>query len=174
MISFCSFFVLLLLLFFFFFFFFFNDTATTEIYTLSLHDALPISAAGCRLPVQTARLRRAPCGRRASAAGNGTQCRDANPAPPTRCCRPTSCWAAGSCSMVWSRVQVRVATQCMVILPNEVCREIRPDLARARSGGQRNDHRGNARPGDETTSRPPRHRRRGLLRIQPRGRSLPG
>src|SRR5256885_15927266 len=31
--------------FFFFFFFFFNDTATTEIYTLSLHDALPISLA---------------------------------------------------------------------------------------------------------------------------------
>src|SRR3990170_2009900 len=28
-----------------FFFFFFNDTATTEIYTLSLHDALPISPA---------------------------------------------------------------------------------------------------------------------------------
>src|SRR5258705_9826739 len=28
-----------------FFFFFFNDTATTEIYTLSLHDALPISGA---------------------------------------------------------------------------------------------------------------------------------
>src|SRR5882724_5501524 len=27
------------------FFFFFNDTATTEIYTLSLHDALPICAA---------------------------------------------------------------------------------------------------------------------------------
>src|SRR5438067_12756838 len=26
----------------YFFFFFFNDTATTEIYTLSLHDALPI------------------------------------------------------------------------------------------------------------------------------------
>src|SRR5437764_4485217 len=29
----------------FFFFFFFNDTATTEIYTLSLHDALPICVA---------------------------------------------------------------------------------------------------------------------------------
>src|SRR2546426_4153994 len=28
------------------FFFFFNDTATTEIYTLSLHDALPICAEG--------------------------------------------------------------------------------------------------------------------------------
>src|ERR1017187_2075832 len=32
------------LYFFFFFFFFFNDPATTEIYPLSLHDALPISA----------------------------------------------------------------------------------------------------------------------------------
>src|SRR2546430_3992352 len=30
-----------------FFFFFFNDTATTEIYTLSLHDALPISYLSC-------------------------------------------------------------------------------------------------------------------------------
>src|SRR6266705_7106363 len=37
----------------YFFFFFFNDTATTEIYTLSLHDALPTSressrSTGCR------------------------------------------------------------------------------------------------------------------------------
>src|SRR3989442_7856604 len=31
------------------FFFFFNDTATTEIYTLSLHDALPIYPCGQRL-----------------------------------------------------------------------------------------------------------------------------
>src|SRR2546426_2196167 len=30
-------------------FFFFNDTATTEIYTLSLHDALPISVRSVRL-----------------------------------------------------------------------------------------------------------------------------
>src|SRR3712207_7289426 len=30
-------------------FFFFNDTATTEIYTLSLHDALPISRVAGRL-----------------------------------------------------------------------------------------------------------------------------
>src|SRR6266487_6669704 len=34
------------------FFFFFNDTATTEIYTLSLHDALPISAERLREPPQ--------------------------------------------------------------------------------------------------------------------------
>src|SRR2546429_9834833 len=31
------------------FFFFFNDTATTEIYPLSLHDALPISASFARI-----------------------------------------------------------------------------------------------------------------------------
>src|SRR5256885_11612638 len=31
------------------FFFFFNDTATTEIYTLSLHDALPISGGAARV-----------------------------------------------------------------------------------------------------------------------------
>src|SRR3712207_9404780 len=49
------------------FFFFFNDTATTEIYTLSLHDALPIwgsdgegesgeelPVVSCRLPVESA------------------------------------------------------------------------------------------------------------------------
>src|SRR2546430_6606613 len=38
----CVFFFVSFLLLSFFFFFFFNDTATTEIYTLSLHDALPI------------------------------------------------------------------------------------------------------------------------------------
>src|SRR6266853_7049132 len=36
------FFLFILFSFAIFFFFFFNDTATTEIYTLSLHDALPI------------------------------------------------------------------------------------------------------------------------------------
>src|SRR5438034_8266640 len=38
-------------------YFFFNDTATTEIYTLSLHDALPISRARC----STCRQRRLGC-----------------------------------------------------------------------------------------------------------------
>src|SRR5215813_15403666 len=36
----------------YFFSFFFNDTATTEIYTLSLHDALPISPPGMRPPFE--------------------------------------------------------------------------------------------------------------------------
>src|SRR2546425_7271976 len=48
---------------FFCLFFFFNDTATTEIYTLSLHDALPISrsprASGPRRSARWACTRRA-------------------------------------------------------------------------------------------------------------------
>src|SRR5579875_2112537 len=50
MLFFCFFFLFIFIFFFSFFFFFFNDTATTEIYTLSLHDALPISPASrpCR------------------------------------------------------------------------------------------------------------------------------
>src|SRR6202035_6061320 len=39
-------------------FFFFNDTATTEIYTLSLHDALPISISSARSTCSTARSSR--------------------------------------------------------------------------------------------------------------------
>src|SRR2546430_13056091 len=39
------------------FFFFFNDTATTEIYTLSLHDALPISSRDVGARVGPARRR---------------------------------------------------------------------------------------------------------------------
>src|SRR5438045_5468686 len=51
-----------------FHYFFFNDTATTEIYTLSLHDALPICPAS-------------PCG------ATGSRPRDARPAFPSRCHR---------------------------------------------------------------------------------------
>ena len=44
----------LFFLFFLLFFFFFNDTATTEIYTLSLHDALPICPRFLYLPILAA------------------------------------------------------------------------------------------------------------------------
>src|SRR2546425_2958753 len=67
------------------FFFFFNDTATTEIYTLSLHDALPISEIrGCRYGSRT----RSRTGRRPAAA-----C-------PTRPSLPRA-WAARRCP--WPR-----------------------------------------------------------------------
>src|SRR2546422_5420893 len=51
-------------------FFFFNDTATTEIYTLSLHDALPISAS-CSRAWQTAIAVRSTSSRRSPAPAPG-------------------------------------------------------------------------------------------------------
>src|SRR3712207_9510786 len=64
----------------FLFFFFFNDTATTEIYTLSLHDALPI----CPPPGEAGRERRARAGRPARDRRRLTHaaCRRRRPAAP--------------------------------------------------------------------------------------------
>src|SRR6266478_1502174 len=74
----------------FLFFFFFNDTATTEIYTLSLHDALPIPVSTCGVML-AARLRCGPgpparnlasSGEKSNRRGvwHSVQC----PAPPAR------------------------------------------------------------------------------------------
>src|SRR5207244_11430598 len=52
----------------FFFFFFFNDTATTEIYTLSLHDALPICPPTGRARPRSTFLYTAPRGSRGCSA----------------------------------------------------------------------------------------------------------
>src|SRR3712207_7887349 len=63
--------------------FFFNDTATTEIYTLSLHDALPIlwcAARRCRSPPGPGPPAPAP------ARGPSRTC--SSPAPPSRAPRP--------------------------------------------------------------------------------------
>src|SRR3712207_7818471 len=67
--------------------FFFNDTATTEIYTLSLHDALPISSKRCcsRAPPRTSGSR---CGR-PRGSPHATTCAGCS----TPCCRS---WAARS------------------------------------------------------------------------------
>src|SRR3712207_7574421 len=51
------------------FFFFFNDTATTEIYTLSLHDALPISHPHAAAAPRARARARAPARSRAERAG---------------------------------------------------------------------------------------------------------
>src|SRR2546425_11947602 len=70
------------------FFFFFNDTATTEIYTLSLHDALPIST-----------RRRA---------GTGATGLGASPITPTpRCAIGTSAGRAFSAMRSWRDWQGR-------------------------------------------------------------------
>src|SRR3712207_7581990 len=55
--------------------FFFNDTATTEIYTLSLHDALPISGRSADRSPRICRRPRAAAGRgRGPAAGSHPPC----------------------------------------------------------------------------------------------------
>src|SRR3712207_7770557 len=64
-------------------FFFFNDTATTEIYTLSLHDALPISAS---VPPSSSPPSRPPA-RRSS-----------RPPPPSPRARPATSGSTGSTS----------------------------------------------------------------------------
>src|SRR3712207_7234027 len=68
------------------YFFFFNDTATTEIYTLSLHDALPIS-----LPPGRAPPRRAPAhGPEAVRRGRRPSGRSVARACPARAASPGS------------------------------------------------------------------------------------
>src|SRR3712207_7235497 len=56
-------------------FFFFNDTATTEIYTLSLHDALPISPAASRAAGRRRTARGASVPGAAGAPGRRSSCK---------------------------------------------------------------------------------------------------
>src|SRR2546429_5227633 len=66
------------------YFFFFNDTATTEIYTLSLHDALPISPSARRAAGYSASRRpRSSAGRCAPSGWDRTRRRR----PPPECRR---------------------------------------------------------------------------------------
>src|SRR2546430_12035054 len=66
------------------FFFFFNDPATTEIYTLSLHDALPICRPSCAICAC-----RGPCLRFSSAARSGSRAPASRPSCATRWPTPT-------------------------------------------------------------------------------------
>src|SRR6266496_6455226 len=75
--------------FFFFFFFFFNDTATTEIYTLSLHDALPIGPRGRHGPGHPGpRLRRRGSVQGPGSTGTPGRGRHRDPLGPRRLLRP--------------------------------------------------------------------------------------
>src|SRR5256885_3760848 len=99
---------LIFCLFLFFFFFFFNDTATTEIYTLSLHDALPISCSVC-------------------SSGRGTQKSPA--ASCARCLRRTGSWRSEEhtselqspcnlvCRLLLEKKKKIIVTSLVIILP---------------------------------------------------------
>src|SRR3989442_7180955 len=89
-------------------FFFFNDTATTEIYTLSLHDALPISS----------------CARSASSPP-----RSACPAISLLACRSSWWWRCRWCRSEehTSELQSRPHLVCRLLLE----KKNRPETARA-------------------------------------------
>src|SRR2546427_5424957 len=90
-------------------FFFFNDTATTEIYTLSLHDALPISSRSMRLAHS-----------------------------PTRRVSSPSCWAApGAIEASWARseehtseLQSQSNLVCRLLLEKKKRQHIKPTRRR--------------------------------------------
>src|SRR5689334_23976583 len=76
-------------------FFFFNDTATTEIYTLSLHDALPIYAAARARPPMSSRTATSPSTR--------PRARQRSKADPLRSARASGpCWSRWCCARGWS------------------------------------------------------------------------
>src|SRR3712207_93344 len=76
-------------------YFFFNDTATTEIYTLSLHDALPISSprsSASARPAPRRRTRASPTRRRATTSRSSCRRGAGRPSrgPPARTTTPSS------------------------------------------------------------------------------------
>src|SRR3712207_9305873 len=80
-------------------YFFFNDTATTEIYTLSLHDALPISADAAR------------DGRPRAAAGRSTRARGVRHRAPDR--RPRAGRDRKSTRLNSSHANISYAVFCL-------------------------------------------------------------
>src|SRR5260370_19197842 len=90
-------------------FFFFNDTATTEIYTLSLHDALPISWSRA-----SANRAAWACCRPCLAPGGGCGC-------AARDCVPCWCWPAWRC-LPWQAHRSEEHTSELQSHLNLVCR----------------------------------------------------
>src|SRR5574337_1139430 len=96
----------MILCFLFPFFFFFNDTATTEIYTLSLHDALPIYHR------EAFWFARSACGR-----SGGVSCRTSIPPASSRSdplsFRPADIFAPGRSLLLWKATRrARLLPKC--------------------------------------------------------------
>src|SRR3712207_8975833 len=98
-------------------FFFFNDTATTEIYTLSLHDALPISA-----PAARRRPTAWPCTARAASAAGAppAAARTATRAGTARHPIGTTAAAAGRSEEHTSELQSRQYLVCRLLLEKKI------------------------------------------------------
>src|SRR5215469_13861932 len=115
---------------FFLFFFFFNDTATTEIYTLSLHDALPIAI-----------LRRLLAGESVTYEGRFYRLRNVAVGPAMR--SPLCLWSAGGRQLPHAASPERpvlaaavlrriVASDGWIARPTSLPSQIEQDLAEIR------------------------------------------
>src|SRR3989442_6373157 len=101
-----------------FFFFFFNDTATTEIYTLSLHDALPISAGGARARAAGASADRAePARVSASTSSRSEEHTSELQSRPHLVCR----------LLLEKKKTTRIDTQVQLSSPHGIARRLRRD-----------------------------------------------
>src|SRR3712207_7321480 len=92
-------------------FFFFNDTATTEIYTLSLHDALPIYGKLVRV-ARTARISKRSAA--VTAPSSGGEVGGASPTGPTALARYA--WGAHRSEEHTSELQSRQYLVCRLLL----------------------------------------------------------
>src|SRR3712207_8905102 len=102
--------------------FFFNDTATTEIYTLSLHDALPISTRPRRLRSTSARSSTAPT-------SSSTASRSTSAATTTSSSAPSSAVRSEEHT---SELQSRQYLVCRLLLEKKKCNRQRRAAATAR------------------------------------------
>src|SRR5690349_22471091 len=97
-------------------FFFFKDTPPTEIYTLSLHDALPISGTSTTWPRRPWRC----TGRHpASRAGSPSRCCRspcASPWPAVTWRLPSTCWPSTRSEEHTSELQSRRDLVCRLLL----------------------------------------------------------
>src|SRR3712207_7353756 len=93
--------------------FFFNDTATTEIYTLSLHDALPICTDGTSTELTARKLATCPN------SGKGTSsCRRGSCSPASASCRSRS-------EEHTSELQSRQYLVCRLLLEKKMAHQMR-------------------------------------------------
>src|SRR5438094_8678761 len=88
--------------------FFFNDTATTEIYTLSLHDALPISG----------RASRAPCARSSPSIAAAPRCRTRSEEHTSELQSPYDL----VCRLLLEKKKTRNASETTIHLETSTCR----------------------------------------------------
>src|SRR2546430_9761904 len=100
-------------------FFFFNDTATTEIYTLSLHDALPICVMHAQSVAVTGVLPRC--------AGTARAARQHRPGRSEEHTSELQSQSNLVCRLLLEKKKKKVVCQCVAVIKTYMCCSNRPD-----------------------------------------------